>query len=268
MKKLMKSKNRVSQITKALTFCLISSSVLAETNIINWQGDFASADALLNLGTSVATNEGETWAYNINSPKSPIGNYNAAAPSAVFYGVFQTSTRGSAAAAPQTRVMNMPGGKDRIVLRTGAVPANAEAALQGMIFWKLEDSLDAASRGVLNLSAFRNFSAEIAFARGIVSARFAVMNQGKWYLAETPWTVETGSSGQENVSYLLPTPSREAWAEWPLSEETSELPSVPEEFPVAGTSLDHITAIGIFFSAKYTKNRAAIEFSSITATVD
>ncbi len=249
-------------------------SASGQTYLVDWSGDYLDQPAggqRLELGPDTPVNDsagapvGVAFPCSDEVPKSPASaRYQSGMPSALFYGALEFTNPGSAGSgdlAPEVRPLNsvvkVPTGT--FIGLGGTPPVDASISrIRGILFWQKKDFLNgfAAARTV-TWNDIVGLSVNILkIDAKNTHARFAVRSGGKWYLSEG----RTDRTKQFVVNDTV-------WGEWVGFGETMPLPPAPDSFTVQASSLNEITALGIYFDAASTSpgSNAVFGFNAFQA---
>ncbi len=256
--------------------CLLASLLLtlpaSASSLVHWGGKYITDDSAatnFTLGTATSLANGTIWKYNAAASKSPAVRYDSDASSATFYGALQMTYGSGSSGSQFARVVSDSATSDYLFFKTAtAAGGSASASLAGLVFWNKADFLggfgEAAS---IPLTSLTEWTSGVRFVRGTAEARFAVLNDGKWYLSETRYTQTTGASGADGTVFALNTINSSLWAEWSISGDTAPLNSAPGSYTVEASTLDNVQAVGLYFTTTINGTRAAeIHFEDFKVT--
>ena len=134
------------------------------------------------------------------------------------------------------------------------------SGFQGLMFFKKEDFSNYSSSPI-SFNSSSNASITISqqsAMSGTRGTRFAVLNDGTWYLSNTVRTAGITSSTTITINDL----STETWAAWsPLG---TVLASTPSSYTVAGSTFTDIQAVGFYFDIGRTGNLSSLDVTNIT----
>lgn len=240
-----------------LLTCLVSlSSLSAEEAVVRWGGNYLAegytGNLYLNRGAETVLDIGQAYP-DLESPRHP--KYDTSKPSAVFYGMLQTTSALPVAEEKSRMQVRYENGENRISICSSPGAIGNTVAVQGLIFWKKDGFLDAfAGRDISSLSALKELALRVPGLRGSGIIRFAVQSEGKWFLSEA--ALEARSRGpvpEDPGEFRLPAPGSR-WGQW--SRDPLLLDQPPVEFK--STNLRAISAVGFYFSVQYAASNAAL----------
>lgn len=240
--------------------------------LIRWSGNYLAEDytagLYLNRGSEVALSNGKSYP-DMESEKSPRNpRYDVSLPSAVFFGVVQTTSEVPVTVEKSRMQVRYEGGKNRISIGSEPGSIGNRVTVRGLIVWKKDGFLGPmVGTDVQSLSALEHITLEVTGVRGHAMVRFAVRSEGKWYLSEM--LSEGRSRGPEpealgEVSLSVP---GSRWGEWATVDGVPPLALPPESFDRSANELKNISAIGFYFSVEYAASNAAMfEMDSFEVT--
>ncbi len=202
------------------------------TTILNWGGDYVSANAQMVLGTPTDTGLKRTWAYSDTTAKSPSSGYSGP----TFYGALESESSAGPTDLTVKRVTQNAAG-DRIDVNNDQSTATYNRAA-GLIFFKQADWL-ALTSGAVSFDA--TSSIDIRFTannRNSGGSRAAVLNNGTWYLSSTEFTAYSGTLS-------IPNAAAENWGAWTATG--APLAAPPGSFTTPGSTFTQIQAVGYWF---------------------
>jgi len=249
----------------ALAHVAAPTTAMASTLLVNWGGNYVAADSNLNSQTSAIPN-GLLYNYSDSTPKSPTAKYSGTSDK--FYGVAQSTYQMDGGSGELFRIVNN-GSQDTIRILSRAGGTTNTVAVQGLLFWKQEDFLDASRKdSPLSLADLGEFSVHASSVRGNAAIRFAVLSDNVWYLSEEVKTASTGGTPADLGTFVLDNAAGINWAKWEITAGPSNpLPAAPTLFDISGETLNNITAVGFYFSSSYSAaNRASMDFSGFSVT--
>ncbi len=213
------------------------------TVVVDWGGAMVSENVNLALPTPSDNGGTRTWKWDTDSPSiSPNSGYTGQA----FYGAFQNTSGDNLGPA---RITNS-GTADFLEIRGNS----ATATVSGLIFFQPD-----VVNSIVSFDASSSLSAVVQYLNyNPRSVRFAVLNDGTWYLSSY-WV-----SGATTLN--IADASAAMWGEWDITD-AAPLPATPASFTTAGSTFDDIQGLGIYFSTYGNEASAPgrFEFSSFTA---
>ena len=225
----------------------------AQTDVVNWGGDYVSANQNLVRPTAVTNGLVVTYTYSSNTAITPVSGYTApAGRTGPIYGAWQvTSLTNVPVDIAQSRIANNAAG-DRIYIIS---PSGTNTQVQGLIFYNKQDFLNGYSNVTLSLNGVVG-SMNIAAVADGQAIRYAVQSGGSWYLSETN---KTTAGSFSNVSL-----QDQNWGVWDPS--TTPFGTVPATFDTLGTSITDVSAFGFYFQIERATS-ASIELDSFVIAV-
>lgn len=216
--------------------------------IVHWGGNYVTLGQDLALPTPTDVGTTRIWAYSGTTPISPSAGYTAPPDrSGTFYGGTYLTRSVSIVDWTRARVINEGPGNlfDQIVINRGL---HATASFSGAAFFAfLTDSFlngggggETVQFGLNGGIPTGSLSMEIGLAQA-ATFRFAVLNNGQWYLSSATAT-EVGEFSISSDDILAST-----WALWePTGGADGRLESVPGSFDVLGSSFTDIEGFGYY----------------------
>lgn len=266
----MKYKSFLALALTAIATLGLFSSAIAETTIVSWGGNyFNSGTSDLNMigSREVAVSTGTLIPFSETIEISPNSTrYSTTGTSYRFYGTtLLTTLDGTGGGTPQVRVV-LNNGQNRIHINSLSGSATNLANAQGMFAWKKEDFLNGAnSSEKIALSSLGNMSVSVPNARGDATIRFAIQNDGVWYLSESSLTGNKFGTALGTLS--LSDLASSTWGVWNPTATATGLNAPPTVFDITANQLTNITAVGFWFNATYAGGNAAIlDFESFSVT--
>lgn len=226
---------------------------LEATTVVHWNGSYVSSNATFSLPTPVSADSGATSVYifdpNSNAAPSAPSYVAPAGKTGPFYtGSYLTST-GSANTwtTSERRVQNLTPNR----LTYDKTPPN-DQTLTGAIFFAYlkSDFLNGADSQMVSFdenSSMRMHAVTgtIALDNGNSSStfRFALQNDGQWYLSQAVTQPNGGGAFEINSSSILDS----LWGEWnPTGGANSRLGDVPVTFDTLGSSFTNLQGFGFY----------------------
>lgn len=235
-----------------LVVLAIASPLRAQlTDVVNWGGDYVSANQNFVRPTTVTNGSVVTYTYSSNTAITPASGYTVPeGRTGPIYGAWQVTSLGDPPATNmQSRVVNNAAG-DRIYFL-----ASTNARVQGLIFFNKQDFLNGYSNVTLSLNGVVGSMNTTAISFG-QALRYAVQSGGSWYLSETN---KTTAGSFSNVSL-----QDQNWGVWDPS--TTPFGTVPATFDTLGTSITDVSAFGFYFQIERATS-ASIELDSFVIAV-
>ena len=249
----MKTSSRFLAIA-SLVALAATATLNAQTDVVNWGGDYVSGSQGFTRPTAVTNGLNVTYTYSSNTAITPSSGYTApSGRTGPIYGAWQVTSLGASPLEIQQSMIQNSAANDNIYFTT---PSGTGANLQGLIFFNKQNFLNGYSNVTLSLSGVEGSMNIVALNLG-GTFRYAVQSGGSWYLSQTN---KTSTGAFSNVSLLS-----QNWGAW----DPSGAPFVvaPSSFDTLGTSLTDVTAFGFYFDVTRPTSAASFTVNSYVITV-
>ncbi len=235
----------------ALLLALAPLASVSAGVVVNWDGinnDYAGgANRTLSLGvTEVASN---VWQRTYGHP-TPITSVSGYTGAPIYGAGWFTSSDGSLTEFSNQRLRrNYSSGNVastvqlEIGIKTeekdGIVPTSTGGML---VFFKKEDFIGSGEGSAFGIGETSSLSVTITLMNQ-ATLRFAVLNDGIWYVSGNSLTNETGEAWTLSHTALYTS----QWAQWdPTGGEGGRLAGDPVTFDITASSFQDIEAVGLF----------------------
>ncbi|MBE2205131.1 MAG: PEP-CTERM sorting domain-containing protein [Chthoniobacterales bacterium] len=235
-------------VTAALGLLLANATGNAAT-LVSWGGDYLTT-SLQNFVLPTATdNSGvRTYEYSASTAIDP-GSGVYSGPK--FYGALQNNSGTSTPADFDASRVIDNSGTNQIRVWGNTPSAGITNTITGLIFFK--PTLNIGETASFGVSDQLNMTISMTGASRL--ARFAVLNNGQWYLSDDNFT----ANGAKSI-----TPNGEMWGAW--NPTGAPLASTPGSYTTNGSTFTDIEAVGYYFNISNTGANSRIDLTSYTAT--
>lgn len=229
---------------------LATAALNAQTDVVNWGGEYVGKTTGLVLPTTTVTGGTVTYPYSDSAPVTALTNY--VAPSGrtgpIYAALQTTSGDGTPREFAKALVRDRSEGDD-IYLQTESKVEGTNRA-SGLFFAQKQDFLAGQRRAVSSLDGVRGQVNITVMHRGTV--RLAALNDERWYLSETN-AIAAGLFAAENLG-------AQNWGAWdPTGAPFADAPS---KFDTPGASLTNVSAFGFYFDAERAGSAVSFAFDA------
>lgn len=242
-----------------LALCPLGS--VAASVVVHWGGNMTSST----VGSTFNSPAPETFSGGVRKwirdvDGEALSPKNAVYTGPLFWGVLQTSTTGGATYDFNTARITDNSAGDYFQI-WGVTPAGTDIGkVSGVIVFKP----DVPGDSIVSFSSTSSLSLNITtFNYSSAMARMVVLSDGKWYVSQGA----ISGAGALNISNA----GDALWAELadPFST-TAVLPALPPSYAIAGSTFEHIEAVGLYFSiqGRASNRDARFSFDSFTVNAD